>query len=401
MSLPLSSHVQTLAPSPTLQVSQRAKELRAQGFEILDLSAGEPDFATPEPVCQAARQALADGWTRYTPVAGIPELREKICEAIYAEKGLSYHPDQVVVSTGAKQALFNAILATISPGDEVLLPSPYWVSYTSQIQLAGGRPVFIPTQAKQNFALDPALVAAAITPKTRMLILNSPNNPTGAVYPVSTLRALADLALEHRLWLLCDEIYDRLVYHGSHVISPMQKNPAILDQAILINGFSKAYAMTGWRLGYMIAPLPIAKAAIALQGAVSSGGNSIAQRAALAALDLPPSVIEGMRFTFERRLDAMLSALSSIPGLFVPRPSGTFYVFPDVSSYLGKVTPKGLSIPDTASLARYLLEDAHVAVVPGEAFGAPGHLRLSYATHDHTLQRAVSRLRQALLALEP
>jgi len=395
----LSPLVENLKPSPTLVVSTQAKALRAKGIEVLDLSLGEPDFSTPEAIREAAKVALDEGYTKYTPVAGMMALREKIAQNLKKEKGFDYKPEQILVSTGAKQCLYNAILSVIGPGDEVLIPVPYWVSYPTQVQMAGGVSVPVQTRAEDHFQLDPKVVEAAITPKTKMLILNSPNNPTGVVYPPETIKAIAELVEKHNLWLLSDEIYDKLVYHGAQAVSPLEINPDLQKRTILINGFSKAYAMTGWRSGYMAAPVEVIKASIAIQGAITSGPNAITQRASIAALDLPNDSIENMRQTFQKRLDAILEAFNAIPGLVCPIPKGAFYLMPNFEAFIGKKTPEGQVLESSADITTYLLQEAHVAGVPGEAFAMPGHIRFSYATKIEIIQKAAKQIGEALQKL--
>lgn len=399
----LSPNVKYLRPSPTLAVGTRAKELRAEGKEILDLSLGEPDFPTPEAIRTAAKKAIDDGQTRYTPEAGTLALRAAISRHWKERKGFDYKPEQIVVTTGAKQALYNAIMALIGPGDEVLIPSPYWVSYPAQVALAGGSSSFVPCRLEDHYQIDPDAVAKAITPYTRMLLLNSPNNPTGAVYTPDRMNAVAQLLRENpHIWLLCDDIYDRLVY-GEHTASnPLEYAPDLIDRTVLVNGFSKAYAMTGWRIGYLAAPLPVAKAAIAVQGACTSGTNAPTQYAAITALSpaLEPT-IEQMRQTFAQRLHIMLEEFSTIPDTQCAHPQGAFYLMVNFSFWLGSQTPQGNILHDSLDLATYLLEQGYVAGVPGDAFGAPGTIRFAYATDTQTIRRAAVRIKESLQQLTP
>lgn len=396
----LSPTTKHLKPSPTLAVSAKASQLRAEGVEVLNMSLGEPDFPTPEPVRDAAKRAIDEGHTRYTAVAGMMPLRERISQFLHEQWQLSYKPQEVLVSTGAKQCLYNAIHALIGPGDEVIIPTPYWVSYPTQVEMAGGTPVYVNAKVEDDFQIDPAALEAAITPYTKMLVLNSPNNPTGAVYSRSIIEAITAMLERHpQIWLLTDEIYNRLVYGGVEALSPLQLNPALKERSILINGFSKAYAMTGWRMGYMAAPQEVISAANSIQGAITSGPNSVTQWAAIAALDLDPSVIEEMRQAFEVRLGLMQEGFEAIPKLRVPKPQGAFYLMPDFSAYLGNKTPKGETIEDTLQLSTYLLEQGRVAAVPGEAFGMPGTIRFSYATDQETIKQVIAQVKQTLETL--
>lgn len=398
----LSVNVKNLRPSPTLAVGTRAKELRAEGKEILDLSLGEPDFPTPGVIREAAKIALDQGHTRYTAEAGMPALRAAICQHWKKRKGFDYKPEQIVVTTGAKQALYNTIMALVGPGDEVIIPAPYWVSYPAQVELAGGSCVFVPCRLEDHYQIDPDAIAQAITPYTRLLLLNSPNNPTGAVYTPDRMRAIAELLKSHpHVWLLCDDIYDRLVYGQDPASNPLEYDPSLYHRTVLINGFSKAYAMTGWRIGYMAAPLSVAKAAIAVQGACTSGTNAMTQYAAMTALspDLEPT-IEHMRRTFAQRLDVMLEDFSTIPGTQCAHPQGAFYLMVDFSSWLGSQTPQGKVLNHSIDIANYLLEQGHVAGVPGDAFGAPGTIRFAYATDTATIQKAAVRIKESLPLLK-
>ena len=394
----LSPYVKNLRPSPTLAVSSKARALQAEGLEILNLSLGEPDFPTPELIRIAGKDAIDAGHTRYTPVAGIMPLRKAISRHLQEHKQLNYRPDQIVVSTGAKQSLYNAIMALVGPGDEVLIPTPYWVSYPAQVELAGGKSVFVQTKVEDNFQISPEAIAAAITPYTRMLILNSPNNPTGTVYEKERVKAIAALLKENpQIWLLTDDIYDRLIYGDAEATNPLQWEPSLHDRTIVINGFSKAYAMTGWRIGYLAAPSDVVKAVIAIQGACTSGTNAPTQHAAIAALEpsLEP-IIESMRQTFAKRLQAMLDTFGALPKTRYARPDGAFYLMVDFSHYMGHTTPLGKEIHDTVELATYLLEEGHVAGVPGEAFGMPGYIRFAYATNIGVIQQAAQNIKSAL-----
>jgi aspartate aminotransferase len=394
----LSPLVKTLKPSPTLAVNALAQQLRAEGKQIIDLSVGEPDFDTPTAICEAAKLALDQGKTKYTPVPGIPALRDAICRYLQKRIGISYAREHIVVSTGAKQAIYNAILALISPGDEVILPCPYWVSYPTQIELAGGTPIYVQTRLEDDFQLDVDAIAQAITPYTKLLIINSPNNPTGAVYSRERVVALAELLKQHpQIWILSDEIYEQLVYDDAKATSILEIDPLLQQRTILINGFSKSHAMTGWRVGYLAAPAALAKATIALQGASTSGTNTAAQYAALRALadDLEPE-IANMREIFAHRRDIMLSAFAELPKVRCPKPQGAFYLMADFSAWLPSYTAQGVLLTNTVQLSTYLLEQAQVASVDGEGFGAEGFLRFSYAADEQTIILAAQQIRRAL-----
>lgn len=397
----LSNRVKSLKPSPTLAVGARANQLRAEGKEILNLSLGEPDFPTPAPIQEAGQRAILEGKTTYTPVAGISALREAIADFLKRHKQLNYTASNIVVSTGAKQSLYNAIMSVVGPEDEVIIPTPFWVSYTTQVELAGGTPVLVYSKIEDNFQLNVDDIEAAITPKTKMVIVNSPNNPTGAVYSKDCMQALANLLMKHpNIWLLCDDIYDQLVYGGLEATNPLQFEASLQERSIIINGFSKAYAMTGWRMGYMAAPEPVVKAAIALQGAATSGPNAPTQYAALKALDesLNSTILE-MRDTFADRLTCMKEAFGSIPNTTYSTPDGAFYLMVDFTQWLGSTTPSGTTISNTLELATYLLEEGLVAGVPGEAFGVPGTIRFAYSTNKEIIRKASEHITQALQKL--
>ncbi len=398
----LSPAVKNLRPSPTLAVNAKAQALKAQGRSILDLSVGEPDFPTPSEISDAAKQALDSGWTRYSPVAGYPDLREAISQYLRRKYDYNYSPSEIAVTTGAKQALFNAVLSLIGPGDEVIIPSPYWVSYPDQVSLAGGTPVFLPTKLEDGFQINPAKLAELITPYTKMLILNSPSNPTGVVYRREILRKIAEILKKHpQIILLSDEIYNQLVYGSAEALSILNIEPSFKERTVLINGFSKAYAMTGWRVGYIAAPEPVIRAVSAVQGASTSGTNSFVQRAALAALSpsLDPKIQE-MKSQFERRRDLIVELFSSIPGVKVFKPDGAFYLFADFSAYLGSTTPDGNVVKNTIDLSEFILIEGGVAAVPGEAFGAPGFIRFSYAADTQVIEKAAEKVKHALSLLK-
>lgn len=394
----VSARLAALAPSQTLAMSQKSNELRAQGVDVINLSVGEPDFYTPDHIKMAAKKAIDDNFSFYSPVPGYMDLRKAICAKLKNENALDFTPDQIVVSTGAKQALCNAILAIINPGDEVIVPAPYWVSYVEMVKLAEGKNVIVEAGIEQNFKITPAQLEAAITPKTRMLVLCSPSNPTGSVYSHDELQALAKVLERYpNVLVLADEIYEHINYVGAH--QSMAQFPELEGRVIIINGVSKAYAMTGWRIGFLAAPLWIAKACSKLQGQYTSGASSIAQKAAVAAFSGDQSCVEEMRKAFERRCDLIFRLVSEIPGMKVNKPDGAFYLFPDVSSYFGKSYDK-YKIETSSDLAMFLLEVAHVASVAGDAFGSPLCLRFSYATSDDKLVEAMNRVRRALELLK-
>lgn len=395
----ISERVQALAPSATLAMSQKSNELKAQGVDVINLSVGEPDFETPAHIKEAAKRAIDENYTFYTPVPGYMSLRKAVSEKLLKENGVNYAPEQIVVSNGAKQALCNVILATINPGDEVIIPMPAWVSYVEMVKLAGGKTVEIHADIKQEFKITPEQLEAAITPATRMILICSPSNPTGSIYSREELEALVKVLAKYPdIMVLADEIYEHINFTGS--FTSMASFPEIADRTVIINGVSKAYAMTGWRIGYCAAPQWLAKAVTKLQGQYTSNASSIAQKAAEAAYTGSQECIAEMNKAFERRRDLVVKLASEIPGLKVNRPQGAFYLFPEVSAYLGKTTPDGKKIETSGDLAMYLLESGHVATVDGGAFGMEGYIRLSYATSDDNLREALRRIREALLNLK-
>jgi len=395
--LQISQRINSLAASATLAMSQRSNELRARGIDVINLSVGEPDFNTPDFIKDDAKLAIDRNFTFYSPVPGYMSLREAICRNVEATEGVSYRPEQIVVSNGAKQALCNVILSTINPGDEVVIPTPAWVSYVEMVKLAEGVSVTVPATIEQDFKITPEQLRTAITPRTRMVLLCSPSNPTGSVYSRAELQGLVDVIKDHPdILVLSDEIYRHINFTGSY--TSMAKFPEIADRVVVINGVSKAYAMTGWRIGFMAGPVEVAKACTKLQGQYSSGPSSIAQKAAEAAYSGPQDCVEEMRRAFERRRDLVVELASRIPGLKVNKPQGAFYLFPEVSSFFGKRHGDRL-ITNGADLAMYLLEEAHVATVDGAAFCLPGYIRLSYATSDDLIREAMSRIARALAAL--
>lgn len=379
-------------------MSQKSNELKAQGVDVINMSVGEPDFFTPDHIKKAAQKAIDDNFSFYTPVAGYLSLRKAIAAKMKNENGLDFAPEQIVVSGGAKQSLCNVILATINRGDEVVIPTPAWVSYVEMVKLAEGVPVTVHAGVEQNFKITSAQLEEAITPKTRMLLLCSPSNPTGSVYTRDELKALAEVVAKHPdILILSDEIYEHINYTGWR--ASIAEFESVRDRTVIVNGVSKAYAMTGWRIGFIAAPLWVAKATTKLQGQYTSNPSSIAQKAAEAAYLGPQDCVETMRRAFLRRRDLIVGLLKEIPGLRLNLPDGAFYVFPEVSAYFGKHCGNRV-IGDANDLAMYLLEEAHVAAVSGDAFCAPGYIRLSYATSDENIREACRRIAAALGKLE-
>ncbi|MCM1400584.1 MAG: pyridoxal phosphate-dependent aminotransferase [Bacteroides sp.] len=394
----ISERINSLATSATLAMSQRSNELRAKGVDVINLSVGEPDFHTPHFIKEAAKQAIDNNFTFYSPVPGYMSLREAIAANIAVTEGVNFAPEQIVVSNGAKQALCNVILSTVNPGDEVIIPTPAWVSYVEMVKLAEGVSVTVPATIEQDFKITPKQLREAITERTRMVLLCSPSNPTGSVYSRSELQALVDVIAEYPdILVVSDEIYRHINFTGSY--TSMATFPELTGRVVVINGVSKAYAMTGWRIGYMAGPVAIAKACTKLQGQYSSGPSSIAQKAAEAAYTGPQECVEDMRRAFERRRDLVVELASQIPGLKVNKPQGAFYLFPEVTSFFGKRHGDRV-ITNGADLTMYLLEEAHVATVDGAAFCLPGYIRLSYATSDELIREALGRIATALAALK-
>lgn len=394
----ISQRVQSLAQSATLAMSQKSAELKAQGADMINLSIGEPDFPTPDNIKEAAKRAIDENFTYYSPVPGFMPLRRAIAQKLKAENGVDYAPEQIVVSGGAKQSLCNVILSCINPGDEVIIPVPAWVSYVEMVKLAEGKSVLVPAAIDQDFKITPRQLRAAITERTRMLLLCSPSNPTGSVYSKAELQALVDVLKDYpQIIVMADEIYEHINFTGS--FTSMASFPEIADRTVLINGVSKAYAMTGWRIGFCAAPLWLAKATSKLQGQYTSGASSIAQKAAEEAYTGPQQCVEDMRKAFERRRDLIVDLASKVPGWKVNKPQGAFYLFPDISAYIGK-TLRGTKIESDSDFAMFLLENAHVATVAGSAFCMPGYIRLSYATSDDNIRKAFDRIQKALAAAE-
>lgn len=389
----ISNRIKNLSPSATLAMSQKSAELKAAGVDVINLSVGEPDFDTPDFIKEAAKKAIDENFSRYSPVPGYLSLRKAVCNKLEKENGLKYTPDQIVVGNGAKQELTNVILALINPGDEVIIPTPAWVSYVEMVKLAEGKSVLLPAGLENDFKITPEQLEAAITPKTRLLLLNSPCNPTGSVYSGEELKALAEVLKKYPdITVMSDEIYEHINFIGG--VTSIAENDWMKNRTVIINGVSKAYAMTGWRIGYLAAPLEIAKACNKLQGQYTSGASSIAQKAAEAAYEGPQKCVEDMRKAFERRRDLIVDLAKDIEGWKVNKPQGAFYLFPDVRAFIGKKY-KDYEIKSSGDYVMYLLQEAHVACVDGEAFCAPGYMRLSYATSDDNIKEAMHRIREA------
>ena len=394
----LSDRLNRLAPSATLAMSQKSSEMKAQGIDVINMSVGEPDFNTPENIKEAAKKAIDDNFSRYSPVPGYPDLRKAIVAKLKNENGLDYNVNEVIVGTGGKQGICNVILALVNPGDEVIIPAPYWVSYPQMAKLAGGVPVIVNAGFDQDFKMTPEQLEAAITPKTKMLILCSPSNPTGSVYSKEELAALADVLRKHPdVFVLADEIYEHINYIGKH--HSIAQEPGLKDQVIIANGVSKAYAMTGWRIGFLAGPEWIIKGCNKLQGQYTSGTCSVSQKAAEAAYTLDQSAVEEMRQAFERRRDLIVKLAKEVPGLEVNIPQGAFYLFPKCNYYFGK-SNGNKTINNSTDFAMYLLEEAHVATVGGDAFGDPDCFRMSYATSDENIKEAIRRIKEALSKLK-
>jgi aspartate transaminase len=394
MNTHLSDRVNNMTLSATLAMAAKARELKAQGKDIISLSLGEPDFAVPDFVKKAAIEAIEQGYNKYSPVDGYLELKEAICEKFKKDNGLTYTPSQVIVSTGAKQCFSNMALVMINPGDEVILPTPYWVSYSDITKIAGGVPVELPTSLETNFKITPEQLEAAITPRTKMIWLSTPGNPSGTIYSKEDLEGLAAVLRKHpNIFFLADEIYEHINYIGKH--TSMASIEGMYERTITVNGLSKAFAMPGWRMGYMGAPEWIVKACSKMQGQITSGANTIAQRASIAALRAPLSQIQYMLDAYRKRRDLVYELLTQIEGFKTNLPEGAFYFFPDISYYFGK-TLRGKKIQTASDLSLYLLEEAHVATVTGEAFGNKNCIRLSYATSEQDLREALRRIKEAV-----
>lgn len=394
----LSDRLNRLAPSATLAMSQKSSEMKAQGVDVINMSVGEPDFMTPEPIKEAGKKAIDDNFSKYSPVPGYPALRNAISKKLKAENGLDYAASEIIVGTGGKQGVCNAIMALVNPSDEVIVPAPYWVSYPQMVKLAGGNPVIISAGIEQDFKITAAQLEASITPKTKMIILCSPSNPTGSVYTKAELDELAKVVISHEdVFVLSDEIYEHINYIGKH--ASIAACPNMKERTIICNGVSKAYAMTGWRLGWVAAPEWIVKGLNKLQGQYTSGTSSVSQMAALAAYEGDQQYVEDFRKTFQRRRDLIVNLAKGIPGLEVNIPQGAFYLFPKCSSFFGKSNGK-YTINNSTDLAMYLLEEGHVATVGGDDFGSPDCFRMSYATSDDNIKEALQRIKDALSKLK-
>lgn len=393
----LSDRLQRLAPSATLAMSQKSSEMKAQGIDVINMSVGEPDFNTPDHIKEAAKKAVDDNFSRYSPVPGYPDLRKAIVAKLKNENNLDYTVNEILVSNGAKQSVCNTLMALVNDGDEVIIPAPYWVSYPQMAKLAGGVPVIVEAGFSQNFKMTPEQLEAAITPKTRIIILCSPSNPTGSVYSKAELAALAEVIKKHDdLFVLADEIYEHINYVGHH--ESIAQFPGMKERSIIVNGVSKAYAMTGWRIGYIAAPEWIVKGCNKLQGQYTSGPCSVSQKAAEFAYTASQECVEEMRQAFERRRNLIVKLAKDIPGLEVNVPEGAFYLFPKCSSFFGKKNGETV-INNSSDFAMYLLETAHVATVGGDAFGDPECFRMSYATSDENIVEAMRRIKEALAKL--
>lgn len=394
----LSDRLQRLAPSATLAMSQKSSEMKAQGIDVINLSVGEPDFNTPDHIKAAAKKAIDDNYSRYSPVPGYPDLRKAISAKLKNENGLDYGVNEILVSNGAKQSVCNTVMALVNDGDEVIIPAPYWVSYPQMVKLAGGVPVIVNAGFEQNFKITPEQLEAAITPKTRLLILCSPSNPTGSVYSKAELEGLARVIKSHEdMFVLADEIYEHIIYTGRH--ESIAQFEGMKERTILVNGVSKAYAMTGWRIGFIAAPEWIVKGCNKLQGQYTSGPCSVSQKAAEAAYASGQECVEQMRQAFQRRRDLIVKLAGDIPGLEVNVPEGAFYVFPKCSRFFGKSDGQ-TTISSSTDFAMYLLEKAHVATVGGDAFGDPDCFRMSYATSEDNIIEAMKRIKEALARLK-
>jgi aspartate aminotransferase len=396
----VAERLQRVKPSPTIAVSMKAAELKAAGKDVIGLGAGEPDFDTPQNIKDAAKRAIDSGDTKYTAVDGTPALKKAISAKFERENGLKYAPNQITVGTGGKQVLYNALMATLNPGDEVIVPAPYWVSYPDMVILADGKPVEVACSENQNFKLTPEALEAAITPKTKWVILNSPSNPTGAAYTAADLKALADVLLRHpHVWIMTDDMYEHLLYDGFEFATMAQVEPKLYDRTLTVNGVSKAYCMTGWRIGYAGGPAHLIKAMQAIQSQSTSNPSSVSQAAAVEALNGPNGFIAEHNKSFVARRDLVVKMLNEAKGLRCPKPDGAFYVFPSCAGTIGKKTPEGKTIETDTDFVTYLLESVGVAVVQGSAFGLAPYFRISYATSTEALRDACTRIQKACAAL--
>jgi aspartate aminotransferase len=396
----LSDTLARVKPSPTIAVTTKAQALKSEGKDVIGLGAGEPDFDTPENIREAAKRAIDSGKTRYTAVDGIPELKAAICSKFLRENGLTYTPQQISVGTGGKQILYNALMATLNPGDEVIIPAPYWVSYPDMVLLAGGTPVPVVAGIETDFKLTPEQLEAAITPKTKWFIFNSPSNPTGAGYTRDELRGLTDVLMRHpHVWVMSDDMYEHLVFDNFQFCTPAEIEPGLYDRTLTCNGVSKAYAMTGWRIGYAGGPVSLIKAMGTIQSQSTSNPCSVSQYAALEALSGPQEFLADWRKVFQGRRDLVVSMLNQAKGIRCPKPEGAFYVYPDIAGCIGKATPAGTVISNDEVFATALLEETGVAVVFGAAFGLSPNFRVSYATSDEVLREACARIQRFCASL--
>ncbi len=397
----LAQRLGRIKPSPTIAVTTRAAELKAEGRDVIGLGAGEPDFDTPQHIKDAAVAAMARGDTKYTPTAGTVALRQAICAKLKRDHGLEYQPNQVIVGSGGKQVIYNALMATLDPGDEVIIPAPYWVSYPDMVLLAEGTPVVVVGAADKGFKIQPADLEKAITPRTKWIILNSPSNPTGAAYSKAEMKALTDVLVRHpQVWVLTDDMYEKIVYDDFEFCTPAQVEPKLFERTLTMNGVSKAYCMTGWRIGYAAGPAALIKAMDTIQSQSTSNASSISQAAAVAGLNGPEDFIRSQNEVFKQRRDLVVSMLNQAKGLHCPRPEGAFYVFPSCAGVIGKKTPQGKVLETDTDFVNYLLESEGVAVVQGSAFGLAPHFRISYATSTEALEEACRRIQRACAALQ-
>lgn len=395
----IAERAKKVKPSPTLAVDSKAKELKAKGFDVVNFGVGEPDFDTPEHVKEAAIKAIRDGFTKYTPVGGIDELKEAIIEKLEKDNGLKYGKENILVSCGAKHSLYNIAQALFGPGDEVIIPAPYWVSYPDQVLINDAQPVIVETYEEDSFMLQPEALESKITQRTKALILNSPSNPTGFIYNKKILEKIGEIALKHNIYIISDEIYEKLIYEGEKHLSIASLDEEIKEKTIVVNGLSKSHAMTGWRIGYAAGPAEIIKTMTKIQSQSTSNPTSIAQKAAVAALTGSQDCVEKMRQEFEKRRNYLVEGLNSIGGISCKMPKGAFYAFPNISKVLGKKASNN-QINSSMDLSIYLLEQAKVALVPGSAFGAEGYVRISYATSMENLSKGIERIRKALEELK-
>ena len=397
----VSDRIKNLTPSATVELTSKVADMRAAGIDVIAYNVGEPDFNTPDNIIKACEKAMEEGKTKYTPASGIIPLRKAICKKLEKDNNVHYEMNQICVSTGAKQALNNAVLAICNPGDEIIVPTPCWVSYVEIIKLAEGKPVLVPTSEQEGFQLNVDAIAKAITPKTRAILINTPNNPTGALYTEESLRALGKLAVEHDLYIISDEVYEKLIYGDRKHICPASLGEDVKEHTIVVNGFSKAYSMTGWRVGHTAAPADIAKGISSLQGHTTSNATSFVQWACLEALEeRTDPAVETMRQEFNRRRDYLIQRLRAIPDVFCADADGAFYLMPNVSKYYGRKEEDGRVINNSSDFCNYILDEAKVAIVPGSAFEAPDNVRISYSNSMENIQKGIDRIEAAMAKLK-